>query len=1016
MQTAHALWWPLRGLAVWGEDADRPLTSGIQARRTARPHTFAASAEQLRELSPDVQTVTLALPSALSSPLDSPQLLRIVPRSEPKAVSLLAWTVPVALLSGPDALSWLSRLADPDADDGDTEPPFAELRLGASVRFFGELAAFAVDLVERGQFLPALTDAVRARWRAVLHGLDASFAAGLAAALPPVARALVDGPQDLSGLPASVVVDDALDALVDAAVRRRLGARGVRLLEALPPRRGRRPATQPASELFVEALSGAQSAVVPAEAAGLLRVALAPLAEVGTVRTVGARLLLRLAEPAEADASWELSFSLQSATDESLIVPAEQVWEAGASLDRWIDKADETLLAELGRASKVWPELDVALRQARPDRIELDLAAVHAFLTDAADRLRQNDIAVRVPNWWRRPRVGLSGWATSEPGGPAEGMLTKDTLCQFSWRLAVGDTVLDDDEIEALAASKMPLVQLRGEWVAFDPEAVRRGLEFLRAQADAGPKTVGEVIGLATGMTPTDGVPVVKCGADGLLGDLLRGDAAAALKPIKTPGSFAATLRPYQRRGLSWLAFLSSLGLGACLADDMGLGKTVQLLALEAHERRGRTRLPATLLVCPVSLVGNWQAEAARFAPRLRVYAHHGAGRLHGEALAEAVADADLVVTTYQLANRDLEELSGPRWRRVVLDEAQFVKNAATAGAKAVRALPSDHRIALTGTPVENKLAELRSIMDFLNPGILGSPEQFRSRFARPIESGHETEPAQRLRAITRPFILRRTKSDKTIISDLPEKIETKQTCLLTAEQASLYAAVVTQMMAKIEASTGIERRGNVLAAMTKLKQICNHPAQFLHDGSSLRNRSGKIERLDQIVEEILAEGEKALIFTQFTEFGDMLMRHLGARFNQDVLYLHGQVPAARRAALVESFQADGGPSLFLLSLRAGGTGLNLTAASHVIHVDRWWNPAVENQATDRAYRIGQNRRVQVHTFVCRGTLEEHIDAMIEQKKALSDLVIGEGEGWLTELSTDQLRSVFALSREAIDE
>ncbi|MCL2783480.1 MAG: DEAD/DEAH box helicase, partial [Propionibacteriaceae bacterium] len=688
-----------------------------------------------------------------------------------------------------------------------------------------------------------------------------------------------------------------------------------------------------------------------------------------------------------------------------------------ASLDRWLDRADQTLLTELGRAVAVWPDLAPALRQAKPSSVALDETRTFAFLTEAADRLRMNDFVVLVPNWWGKRRVGLSGFAAPVAGGPAEGMLTRDTLCMFSWRLSVGETTLDDDEILALAQSKVPLVQLRGGWVAFDQDQVRRGLAFLAKQAEGESKTVGEVIALATGMTlPDADLPIVSCEASGLLGDLLRGEAERSLKSVKVPTSFTGKLRPYQQRGVSWLAFLGALGLGACLADDMGLGKTVQLLALETYERRGRKRLLPTLLICPVSLVGNWQAEAARFAPKLRVCVHHGSARAHSDELTDAIARADLVITTYQTLLRDQEELGAVQWRRVVLDEAQAVKNAATRAAKAVRTLPSDHRVALTGTPVENRLAELRSIMDFLNPGILGSPDQFNIRFARPIESGHQAEPLQRLRAITQPFILRRVKTDKTIISDLPEKIETKQTCLLTPEQASLYAVVVDEMMQKIETSTGIERRGNVLAAMTKLKQICNHPAQFLHDGSSLRHRSGKIERLDEIVEEILAEDAKALIFTQFTEFGDMLLRHLSARFNQDVLYLHGQVPATRRQEMVREFQTDGGPSLFILSLRAGGVGLNLTGASHVIHIDRWWNPAVENQATDRAYRIGQNQRVQVHTFICKGTLEEHIDLMMEQKKELANLVIGEGEGWLTELSTEQLRSVFALSREAVDE
>ena len=482
------------------------------------------------------------------------------------------------------------------------------------------------------------------------------------------------------------------------------------------------------------------------------------------------------------------------------------------------------------------------------------------------------------------------------------------------------------------------------------------------------------------------------------------------------PDHFRAALRPYQERGLSWLAFLSSLGLGACLADDMGLGKTVQLLALEAAHRADDPATGPTLLLCPMSLVGNWQREAARFTPRLRVYAHHGPQRLHGQALGDRLGEADLVVTTYATATRDVDELSGFGWRRVVLDEAQAIKNSLSQTAKAAKRLRADHRVALTGTPVENRLAELWSIMDFLNPGLLGSGEQFRTRYAIPVERHGLTEPAQRLRGVTRPYVLRRLKTDPAIIDDLPDKIEIKQYCQLTTEQASLYQSVVDDMMDKIENSDGIERRGNVLAAMAKLKQVCNHPALLLHDRSAVGRRSGKVIRLEEILEEILAEGDKVLCFTQFTEFAEMLLPHLAAQFGTDIAYLHGGTPKARRDELVTRFQSDAGPPVFLLSLRAGGTGLNLTAANHVIHLDRWWNPAVENQATDRAFRIGQTRNVQVRKFICAGTLEEKIDEMIEEKKALADLVISDGEGWLTELSTRELRTVFELSGDAVGE
>jgi SNF2 family DNA or RNA helicase len=501
----------------------------------------------------------------------------------------------------------------------------------------------------------------------------------------------------------------------------------------------------------------------------------------------------------------------------------------------------------------------------------------------------------------------------------------------------------------------------------------------------------------------------------GWVGDLLAGSIEARLAPAPTPPGFTATLRPYQQRGLSWLAFLSRLGLGAGLADDMGLGKTVQLLAVEAVDREHESHRP-TLLLCPMSLVGNWQREAARFAPQLRTYAHHGSDRHHGAELAQTLTEVDVLITTYGTALRDVDELAAHRWRRLVLDEAQAVKNSQAAASRAVRRFRADSRIALTGTPLENRLSELWSLMDVLNPGLLGSAERFRTRFAVPVERHGDPDAAELLRRVTRPYLLRRVKTDPTIIDDLPEKIEIVQDYRLTPEQASLYQTVVDDMMARIAESDGIQRRGNVLAAMAKLKQVCNHPAQLLHDGSAIGRRSGKVTRLEELLTEILAEGDKVLCFTQFAEFGHLLVPHLAARFDTEVLFLHGGVSRARREEMVARFQVPGGPSIFLLSLKAGGTGLNLTAANHIVHLDRWWNPAVENQATDRAFRIGQQRTVQVRKFLCAGTLEERIDEMIQKKTALAQLVVGDGEGWLTELSTGELRALFALSAEAVGE
>jgi SNF2 family DNA or RNA helicase len=766
----------------------------------------------------------------------------------------------------------------------------------------------------------------------------------------------------------------------------------------------------------------------------------------GSVRTC-----FRLMEPAEPDGvtdahaaadsgSWQVEFSLQSAQDPSLMLPAADVWK-GAGFGWLAGDAhpEEELLAGLGAAARLFPALDRALREAAPVRIALDTTGALEFLRETGSLLSGAGFGVLLPDWARKARLGLKLTARSSSGGSSasarQSQFGLEDLVSFRYDLAVGDEVLSAAELAELAGLKVPLVRLRGQWVELDDQHLKAALKFLERK-QSGTMTAAEVLGVAIGSGgDADELALAKVDADGWLGDLLSGQADQRLEPMETPEGFAGTLRPYQQRGLSWLSFLGRLGVGAILADDMGLGKTVQLLSLlssggttpraSRHDEswaeqtkpesvRDESALP-TLLICPMSLVGNWQREAERFAPHLAAHVHHGADRLSGADLSAALATADLVITTYQVAVRDREALSAIRWARLVCDEAQALKNHLSLQAKAVRSLPAVSRIALTGTPVENQLSELWSIMEFANPGMLGPEKAFRERYAVPIERHGSEEAARELRRITQPFVLRRLKTDKTIISDLPEKQEMKVWCNLTQEQASLYAATVADMMSRIEdASDDITRRGLVLATMAKLKQVCNHPAHLLGDGSRLSGRSGKLARLEELAAEIVADGDKALLFTQYAEFGRMLQPYLSARTGCPVLFLHGGTTKKQRDAMVAQFQEADEPALFLLSLKAGGTGLNLTAASHVIHVDRWWNPAVEDQATDRAFRIGQRRDVQVRKFVCVGTLEEKIDAMIEQKKALAERIVGTGESWLTDLSTAALREVLMLSPDAV--
>jgi hypothetical protein len=1010
----HGLFTAEEQLALWAEDSTLPTKLATASSRGVVTHPFAVPGDSLLEALPPgvgkAGVLPMLLPStAATTPAASPELARDPlgsGTSRQTRPRLRSWQVPVVTVEPVLALSLLENLVE----------SLEDCRAGASIRYLARVAAFARNLRDRGRVLPSLVAGPAARWRPALSGVDSARFSTLKDAMPGVCRAeQVD--RALDGRGPAATLRSALEVWVDAAVRQRLAATRP-LVRLTPPRRGRLAAGSAATEAWLRALVGEPHFEADA---GQLRELARHLREwqASGVQDGPVRLCFRLRSPDQMDSrdddpepGWRLEFLLQAADDPSVLIPAEEIWRSRSGvLRRWVSRPEELLLTQLGQAGRLFPALDTALTNTHPISLRFDADGAYEFLTHAR-LLEQSGFGVLLPSWWRRPaELGLKLTTGTTPGSTpvtTETSVEKKTLTGYRWNVALGEEVLTARELEELARAKVPLVQLRGQWVYVDQERLEAGLSFL--ERGGGQGTTGQILRLV-GFPAEDNelpLPVTAAGGDDRLGRLLSGQAERYLEPVATPEGFTTALRPYQRRGLAWLSFLDQLGLGACLADDMGLGKTVQLLALEALNRSSGKRAP-TLVVCPMSMVGPWEREAARFAPALSVHVHHGSGRLE---VTSAAAGQDLVITTYALAAKDADALGDVVWDRVVLDEAQNIKNSASRQARAVRGLTARHRVALTGTPVENRLSELWSIMDFLNPGMLGSASGFRARFAVPVERYGDDEAAARLRRVTRPFLLRRLKTDPKVISDLPEKIEMKQLCTLTLEQASLYQAVLDDMLLKIDESEGIERKGLVLATMSRLKQVCNHPAQLLGDGFPIAGRSGKLARLEEILEEALAEGDKVLCFTQFAEFGSMLVPHLSGRFDTEVLFLHGGTTKTARDTMVERFQSGDGPSIFLLSLKAGGTGLTLTAANQVVHLDRWWNPAVEDQATDRAFRIGQRRNVQVRKFVCIGTLEEKIDRMIEDKKALARLVVGAGESWLTELSTREFRELVTLSPE----
>ncbi|WP_280493297.1 DEAD/DEAH box helicase [Nocardia asiatica] len=723
-------------------------------------------------------------------------------------------------------------------------------------------------------------------------------------------------------------------------------------------------------------------------------------------------LVLRLLEPDgelgvadEAVALWRLEVCLRVTGEAPRTVPLHE----DPNLVR-------VAVDKLGAAQRAYPRLRDLPSDPQSMDLLLPTEVVQDLVAHGAHALHDAGVRLLLPRAWSvvEPSMRLRVDSAVPAADSAVGLRG---LVSYRWELALGDLVLTAAEMRRLVHGKSDLVRLRGQWVQADHKALAAAARYVAAHTDDSPVTFADMLGeIAASRVPQ--VPITEVTASGWAVDLL--DRAREPVAVATPVGLKAQLRPYQERGLAWLATMSRMGCGAILADDMGLGKTVQVLALLVHERETAEPPGPTLLVCPMSVVGNWQREAERFAPDLRVWVHHGAGRRAGGELDETIAAADLVVTTYALLARDAEELGRQDWARVVLDEAQHIKNARTRQARAARALRARHRLALTGTPVENRLEELRSIMDFAMPKVLGSPQSFRARFAVPIERERDQNAISRLRWLTQPFVLRRVKTDPTVISDLPEKLEMTVRANLTVEQAALYQAVVDDMLARIKEAKGMARKGAVLGALTRLKQVCNHPAHFLDDGSSVlhrgAHRSGKLALVEDVLEAVLADGEKALLFTQFREFGELIVPYLAERFGAAIPFLHGGVPKQKRDAMVARFQAPDGPPLMLLSLKAGGTGLNLTAANHVVHLDRWWNPAVENQATDRAFRIGQRRNVQVRKLVCVDTIEERIDEMITGKRQLAELAVGAGENWITELSTDELRDLFTLGAAAVGE
>jgi SNF2 family DNA or RNA helicase len=1029
---------------VWAERLAQPYSEPLRL-RVAR-HPFAATtieiADALEQRLPGRDwrasrrlTQVALLPSTTAAPL-APGWLNTEDAQEGEAGGLRPWRIEGLGLPPDDLLELLVALPLGRDDDTTTH------RLGADLLYWGLAAKLVLELLARQRYLPGIEmvdGATRAVWLLNLdEAHDAERFELLVAGMPLACRAMVperelDKENGHSGPSPRQLLQDFVGALLDHAVRAwGLGP------ERQPARRAR-----PMNGSAGDELARAWWRSLTTDA-GEIRLPERHRPELSrfyqswkswTVRTAsreGAafRICFRL-EPPDLQAgvqNWRLSYFLQASDDPSLLVPAWEVWrergDALSYLNRRFDNPQEKLLEGLGIAADLCPAIKRSLRDETPESTALTDQEAFSFLREIGRLLEGSGFGVLVPPWWNqqdtrlRIRATIGGIVESEHSG----MLSMDALVNYDWQLALGDETLTREEFERLAALKTPLVQVRGRWVLLQPDQVEAAVAFWEKHRQREQLRLSQALNLALGASDElDGLPISEIEIQDEFAQVL--DALTMRRELvlqKPPEGFEGQLRPYQVVGFSWLSFLREHGLGACLADDMGLGKTIQAIALLLHQKEAGLNGGPSLVICPTSLVGNWRREINRFAPRLDVMVHHGTGRAEGEAFVAQSLAHDVVISTYGLVRRDLDDLTQIRWTNVILDEAQNIKNPLTKQARAVRRLRSEGRMALTGTPIENRLTELWSIFGFLNPGYLGSRASFRRSFGLPIERYQDQEAVDRLKRLVRPFVLRRVKTDPHVIADLPDKFEHKVYCNLTREQVTLYEAVVQNSMSALQdpaaGEQSIRRRGIVLAMLTRLKQVCNHPALFLKDGSELGRRSGKYTRLCEMLEEILEVGERTLIFSQFAEMGKLLQADLERRFDRQVLFLHGGTPQHQRERMIRAFQEDPhAPSIFVLSLKAGGTGLNLMRANHVFHYDRWWNPAVENQATDRAFRIGQTRDVQVHKFISSGTLEERIDALIESKSALADNVIGGDSRWITELSTDDLRDLIELREEALE-
>jgi superfamily II DNA or RNA helicase len=1073
---------------LWGEqafnpgaltDANSPFDPGVEALSKAWTDALkeAVAAEgvvaHLKLQLPTLDITSTRLPLPSQSFLLPEELRDLAASARPH---MAPWSVTALKLPWKSLFALLGQIDDRKVAEG--------LFAAEDLIVFAELFRYAGALVARGRYLPGLrvgdappAPSFEAIWSPCIDSEEDARIRAFADRLPP--SAFSESHLSTPATPPAAVLETILLDWVDRLVR----ASVVTTLSLAHALRGR---CYSAHDAWFAALRGESRAIRWKEARELSQLAEQIRAwrfPVEGARQCATRPCFTLHTPSTAEACWLLEIGVDAGSGFRNPGFSPEASPEPRPVRRFIRSSlgeggnlgvggtlnpplpEATLLA-LGQAAMLFPPLGKAEFTDGLHAAALTTVEAYLFLTAEHALLRSAGYDVTLPQDWNpgaergfalsvdvTPHPGEKGApdlsGADAPASPEE--YAPEARVNIRHTVTFNGAPVSQEELTSLLDSEAPLVNFRGAWMVVDLKQIQQAIRIGKHDAlDEVPAV--QAVQLALGaQAKRHGLPIAEVHGHGWVETLfnrLSGDEHR-FGVLPPPEGFCGELRPYQQRGFSWLVYLRSCGFGGCLADDMGLGKTIQALAFLVHEKERGEKRPA-LVAGPMSVLGNWLREAQRFTPGLRCHIHHGASRWHGESFAREMTQFDVIFTSYHLLYRDYADLRQVAWSGILLDEAQNIKNPETRQSQAARGLKADYRVALTGTPMENHVGDLWSVMDFLNPDMLGKRTAFREAFFRPIQTGSDPGARIRLKRMTAPFILRRLKTDKHIITDLPEKIEAKVYCPMTREQVRLYQDEMNAFHHELGAAEGIGRRGLILATLTRLKQICNHPEQYLgaqrkaeldelddvmrpmtkgrKDRRALERipssdeeltrfaaASGKLTRLTEQLEEVFANNECALIFTQYATMGHLLVKHLCEVFGRDMPYLHGGVSRAQREQLVNDFQATRVPQAFVLSLKAGGLGLNLTRATHVFHYDRWWNPAVENQATDRAFRIGQTQRVLVHKFICNGTLEDRIDAMIESKSALAMEIIGHGENALTELSDEMLGSLLKLEADAAE-